>query len=572
MTSRQIILSVLLFVLALLALVLFLFPGESTFGFYLARGLLLFGAVAALLILWYTEKRPSKQVIKTGEEPKNVAQQVPPGDLNDQYEELLDTVFSGFQSLNPDYNSAVYMFDPARRGFTAQRTTSDIFTEFIPTDSAIIKRLFKQTDTIILQQKDVRADWGTIFTDQTWRGSECVLGTPVIYKEAPVGCILLEIDHFSKVQERDRDILTSLGRIFSFGMRKLDQIEKLQANQYYCDRISNLYEELRITNSEQDVFTVLRGLCRSFFSYDKLTLSLLAPSSDQAVVKLVDGYREDVDEGEVFPVQSTLHGRPIRKGHPIRSQYWDQDFKDAGRFHPGDATGHNFMSIVAVPLRINGEISGSLALERMKSRIFSDSDLHLLQLLASTVGSVLTWIYAYQKIHARALHDGLTGLLNHRAFMQRFEEEINRAVRFQQHLVLVVYDLDKFKRVNDNYGHLYGDYVIKTVANLIKTSVRNIDVVARYGGEEFVVILVNSNKELSLPIAKRITKRIADHRYRKDGTEIRMTISAGVAEFPVDADQVKGLIEKADSAMYRQKELGGNGVSVYQSSTIPSGQ
>ncbi|HIF27808.1 MAG TPA: GGDEF domain-containing protein, partial [Candidatus Marinimicrobia bacterium] len=106
---------------------------------------------------------------------------------------------------------------------------------------------------------------------------------------------------------------------------------------------------------------------------------------------------------------------------------------------------------------------------------FSDRDFALLEVLAATASSILSWQSEYNIMHKSAIHDGLTDLLNHKAYQERFVEELSRAKRFKQNLVLLILDLDKFKRINDTYGHLYGDYVLKDVAKILKESVRNID-------------------------------------------------------------------------------------------------
>jgi len=557
---------ILLALLALVTLLVLFLPVEENIYIYILRG------VVFIVIVWLLLFLKAKR--KNDEESQQARDTIPTEsaeyqtkqiqlEMQEQYDELLDSIFEITRSINPDYRVAVYMVDPASKGFTLQKGATDFFSDFIPGDNSIIGSIMKQKEAIVLQQKDAREGWKPLFKERTWRGSECLLGVPIIYKDSPVGCILMEIDHFSKIQNRDRDILNSLGGIFTLGMVKIEEIEKLLTDSYYNARIANLFEIIDISSDENKVFDMVKGLCRTFFSYDKLTISMLDSTPNQAKIKLVDGLKDDIDAGEIFSIQSTLHGRPIREGQLIRSSYWEQSYSDTGRFREGDNQSYNFMSILAVPLKINGEVKGSIAIERLHSHPFTDTDQQLLELLAATVGSILTWIYEYRKMHSSAIHDGLTGLLNHRAFMERFEEEISRALRFQQNLVLVVLDLDKFKRINDTYGHVYGDYMLKIVADIIRSSVRNIDVVARYGGEEFVVILVNTNKENSLPIAKRITENIAEYRFNLDGVEARMTISAGMAEFPRDADQVKSLIEKADIAMYKQKEKGGNGVSVF---------
>ena len=160
------------------------------------------------------------------------------------------------------------------------------------------------------------------------------------------------------------------------------------------------------------------------------------------------------------------------------------------------------------------------------------------------------------------MNDGLTGLLNHKSFLKRFKEELSRANRFNQDLGLIVLDLDKFKSINDTYGHLYGDFVLKQVSNIISDNVRTIDVVGRYGGEEFSVLLVNTNIEDCEPMAQRIVDKIAQNTFLKDGIASNITISAGMAGFPSHSDQIKGLIDKADKAMYVTKSNGGNGVTI----------
>ena len=121
---------------------------------------------------------------------------------------------------------------------------------------------------------------------------------------------------------------------------------------------------------------------------------------------------------------------------------------------------------------------------------------------------------------------------------------------------------DRFKSVNDTYGHLYGDYVLEEVSRIISKNVRSIDIVGRYGGEEFSVILVNTNIKDCIPLAEKIVKKIAKKTYLKDGVAVNLTISAGMSGYPAHSDSVKDLIAKADKAMYQTKLKGGNGVSI----------
>ena len=112
---------------------------------------------------------------------------------------------------------------------------------------------------------------------------------------------------------------------------------------------------------------------------------------------------------------------------------------------------HSFKSILSVPIRVNGKSIGAISLERIDSKIFSDININFLESLCGIFSSEIYLKNEYNKVHLSSIHDGLTGLLNHNAFLKRFDEELNRANRFNQSLGLIVLDIDKFKNVNDSY-------------------------------------------------------------------------------------------------------------------------
>ena len=263
-----------------------------------------------------------------------------------------------------------------------------------------------------------------------------------------------------------------------------------------------------------------------------------------------------------FKIQNSLHGKVIQDNTVFCSNSWFDEYPNMGRFKSGDMNEHNFMSVLSIPLRSDGESRGAITLERLRSKVYSDTDIRLLKLLCSKISTILNWQKVYKKIHLTSIHDGLTGLLNHKAFLNRFDEEISRAGRFNQMFGLIILDLDKFKSINDSYGHLYGDYVLKEVAKIISESVRTIDVVGRYGGEEFTVLLINSDIEDCIPVAQRIVQSIEVKTFLKSGIATNITISGGLSGFPRHAKQVKDLIEKADKAMYESKSIGGNRVTI----------
>ena len=152
-----------------------------------------------------------------------------------------------------------------------------------------------------------------------------------------------------------------------------------------------------------------------------------------------------------------------------------------------------------------------------------------------------------------AVTDGLTGVFNHRYLHERLAQEIEAADDAGTRLTLLFCDLDHFKEFNDRYGHSAGDAALRTVAQIIESSIRHVDVAARYGGEEFVVILVDTDADAAVLVAERIRDRVARARVTDAGP---LTVSIGLATYPVDSDTPGVLIDQADGAMYRAKREG----------------
>ena len=482
--------------------------------------------------------------------------------VKSHYNRMLLQVLNLVKIVNPDFSAAIYMIDIENDGFTCQEKTLSDFSDFIENKNEIISNIVKTSNPSIFKKNKKNEGWENILGTKTWRGSESLLGFPILYSGNVVGFLLVYMDHFSSIQNRDQDIIEKLSQFISHGMEDLEQMESLMVDNYFNTRIANLFDQLEVKSDESELFQSIQGLCRAFFQYDKLTIVLSAGDKNKGMIKLVDGLHDDIDEGEEFHIQNTLHGLVIQDGKTICSNTWFEDFPEMNRFKPGDNREFNFMSVLSVPLKSNNETIGAITMERLKSRIYLDSDIRLLELLCGTVSSILKWQQEYKKVHLTSIHDGLTGLLNHKAFLDRFEEEISRAGRFNQMLGLVVLDLDKFKLVNDNYGHLYGDYVLREVAQVITENVRVIDIVGRYGGEEFAVLLVNTDIQECLPLAQRIVESIAEKTFLEGGIAVKITISAGMAGFPHHAEKVRSLIAKADKAMYETKVQGGNDVTI----------
>ena len=166
------------------------------------------------------------------------------------------------------------------------------------------------------------------------------------------------------------------------------------------------------------------------------------------------------------------------------------------------------------------------------------------------------------RLEALAHTDPLTQVLNRRALTQRLASELDRARRYEGVIALLMIDLDHFKRINDTYGHLVGDDVLRELAGILTSAIRSVDMVARYGGEEFVVVLPETGAEGAIAFAERIRERIEGHGFRSgDRLTLRLTTSIGVATFPSSrVESVEDIFSRADAALYRAKAEGRNRV------------
>ena len=482
--------------------------------------------------------------------------------VKSHYERLLTQVVNLVSAVNPAYSTGVYMLDKEGQGYTRQDSSENDLSSFITEKNNIVAEIIHQNKPVILKKNKHHEGWAEILGERSWRGSETILGFPISFSGHIVGAMLVFTDHFSSINDQDIDIIDKLGEIITYGMSDLEQMESLMVDNYFNSRVTNLFDQLEVKSDQSELFESIRGLCRAFFQYDKLTITMVDSDQSTAKIKLVDGLHDDADEGQSFNMINTLHGLAVQENRMVNSNTWFDEFPEMNRFNPNDRDTFNFMSVLSIPLRSNGKAVGAISLERLKSKKYTDTDARLFELLCGTVSSILNWQQEYNRVHDSSIHDGLTGLLNHKAFLDRFEEEVSRAGRFNHMLGLVILDLDKFKSINDSYGHLYGDYVLEEVSNIIKENVRAIDVVGRYGGEEFAVLLVNTDIQQCIPLAERIVRKISEKTFLKNGIAVNVTISAGMAGFPIHADQVRELISKADKAMYETKRIGGNSVTI----------
>ncbi len=262
-------------------------------------------------------------------------------------------------------------------------------------------------------------------------------------------------------------------------------------------------------------------------------------------------------QGSSFPLATGLCGRALMTERPVL----ENDVKSAKDYVPGFK---ETQSELCIPLLSFGETVGVLCLESSKVNAFHPGDIPALESVADICANAVQNARYVQRMRQMAYADGLTGIFNRRQFETRIAEEIERTSRYQHNMSVIMFDIDHFKRLNDEFGHLLGDDVLRQVSNVLGQNLRKADVPCRFGGDEFAVIVPEANGEEAFAVADKLRKVISQILF--PGVPRAVTITAGVASYPANGKTRDELVKAADEALYAGKQAGRN--TVVTSSSI----
>ena len=366
-----------------------------------------------------------------------------------------------------------------------------------------------------------------------------------------------EIDLVSREFQKARQVYTE--KEFEAGV-----LEKRAAE------ISGLYDKIKEMSRSLDpleVFLVFGEALAAYFEFQTMKL-VLFDEEDPGMLPSEEVYELNAaDFGGLFDRKHLLKNREKARGtlFPGDTRIFNHLFKThqpvlteemAEIFH-GQPTQNN--ALVSYPLIVDKKVFGVVFLAGLRA-----VNQRLLPILIERFVSEMERVRLYERVEKLAITDGLTGVAVRRHLLDRLLGELNRSKRFGFKLSFLMIDIDHFKHFNDNYGHLVGDVVLRQVAETIKTSVREVDLVGRYGGEEFGVLLIETDENPALMVAERIRRSIEEKAFKAYDEKLKVTVSIGCSTYssrePVDAPLI---IESADSALYQAKRQGRNRVCLY---------
>lgn len=310
-----------------------------------------------------------------------------------------------------------------------------------------------------------------------------------------------------------------------------------------------IYRIAQETTAVLDLETLLGRIVtiiREVMGYYMVSILLPGSRPDELRVGAHSGYAVDIT-GLTIAVDEGITGWVFARGEPKIVP----DVRVEPRYVGVDDT---VRSELAFPLISRGRVVGVLNAESQDVDAFSEADVALMSAVGSQLASSLEVAQLHDSLKREANHDPLTRLNNRRLFLERIQQAVARTAASGESFSIVFLDVDGLKRINDTFGHLAGDALLREVSNALTDAVRGEDVVARYGGDEFVVLLPSTGAAAAAVVAQRISEGIARHRFMAGRDLLQIPgVSLGIATFPQDGSTAEDLLAVADATLYREK-------------------
>jgi diguanylate cyclase (GGDEF)-like protein/PAS domain S-box-containing protein len=318
-------------------------------------------------------------------------------------------------------------------------------------------------------------------------------------------------------------------------------------------------QEVVVANLDPErIYTTIHEAAAKLMPSEAFVISLLNESTHMIdAVYLVDHLGRAPMQN--IPAHRGISGHVINTGKSLYIEDMLEKLDSIDSIRYGDK--EEVRSILAVPMRLGDKVIGMLSTQSYQPNAYTSEDEHLLEMLASYAAIALDNTRLFREVQKLAITDPLTGAYNRRQLFDLGHREFNRARRFERPFSAILLDVDRFKLVNDTYGHAAGDLVLRILTQRLQDTIREIDILGRYGGEEFVVLLPETNCEAAVKLAERLRDLVGHTPIPIERGNVIVTISLGVTEIIPETPDFVALIARADAAMYDAKKAGRDCIS-----------
>jgi diguanylate cyclase (GGDEF)-like protein len=375
------------------------------------------------------------------------------------------------------------------------------------------------------------------------------VAVPLMVRDQVVGVLDCQSEKLNHFDSETVDLLTLFSTQASMALQnaRLYSLERRRASQ--LEAINAIAQQMTAVLDLNDLLSTVCVLLHQAFQVSHV--SVLLKDEEELVVRASHGtLTAKVPQGGRLSASDGPWGRALDTAKTIIENDANASTGTSMYFESG--------SLMCIPLVSFGQTLGVLALDSNQKGAFNANDTQPLESVADICATAIQNAYYVDRVKQLAYLDGLTGIFNRRFFELRIAEEIERARRFRSGLGIVMIDIDQFKRLNDEFGHLLGDEVLRQVSSILHQQVRKIDVVCRFGGEEFAILLSQTSPQHSLAVAEKLRRIVETWQF--PGVPRPVTISAGAANYPEHGTTRDELVKAADAGLYAAKQTGRNRV------------
>jgi len=378
------------------------------------------------------------------------------------------------------------------------------------------------------------------------------LAIPLMVREEVVGVLDCQSDQLDGFDKETIDLLTLFSTQTSIALQNAELYTLEQRRSAQLEAINAI---ARQSTAVLELNELMDNVCKVITQAFRIDhVSILMKEDGRLVVRASSGRLTPVMAvGDALPNGSGLCGRALLSGKTVL----ENNVSGVIGYVPGLKES---VSEMCVPLMAFGETLGVLALDSAGAEAFLAEDVQTLEAVADMCATAIQNAHYFERVRQMAYLDGLTGMFNRRFFEMRIMEEVERALRYNLSMAVVMIDIDHFKRINDEFGHLLGDEVLKQISRIFQEHLRKPDVLCRFGGEEFAVLLPETTGERALAVAEKLRQMVSAYPF--PGIPRPVTFSAGVADLPRHGRSRDELVHAADAAMYAAKQAGRNRVLV----------
>lgn len=378
-------------------------------------------------------------------------------------------------------------------------------------------------------------------------GSFC--GVPLVLYDRAIGVMVAHSTQERLFDEGHLELLRVLASEAGIAIENARLFGEEQKKSRHLTLLNNISRHGITTLNPDEMVARIAEEMGLVLTYDHIGIGMLDYVTKEVVIQAEAGRRREV-LGKRIPLGEGLVGQVARSGQAAT-------VREITRESPRPVLAGS-VSAMALPIVYADQLLGVFYVETSQPNDFFEEEVLLLRTLADLVAGALHNALVFQRAQEQAITDGLTGVKTHRFFMEALSAEWKRSTRAGRSFSLVLMDLDRFKFVNDFYGHLEGDTVLQRIGHILEQNCRRSDVVARYGGDEFVILMPETNVDQARQLASKLRAWIASDPMLR---EKNITASFGIATFPVHGSTPQELIQVADASMYLSKHQGGNTVS-----------